>query len=99
MESNDKLKEVDIKNHWCYYFDDTIRIEDFDFNKIIGWKITWNILGLGHFIKSVDCCKPLYIRFNKVDGFIRDYDGTRHLVSFGPEKYAVIYNRIRYLIK
>ena len=36
MESNDKLKEVDIKNHWCYYFDDTIRIEDFDFNKIIG---------------------------------------------------------------
>ena len=30
MESNDKLEEVDIKNHTCYYFDDMIRIEDSD---------------------------------------------------------------------
>ena len=36
--------------------------------------------------------KPLGIRFNKVDGFIRVYDGT------SPEKYDVISNRIRYLI-
>ena len=41
--------------------------------------------------------KPFYIRFNKVDGFIRVYDGTRYLVLFGPEKYDAIYNRIRYL--
>ena len=32
------------------------------------------------------------------NGFIRDYDGTRYLVLFGPEKYDSIYNRIRYLI-
>ena len=30
--------------------------------------------------------------------FIRVYDGTRYLVLFGPEKYDVIYNRIRYMI-
>ena len=35
---------------------------------------------------------------DKVDGFIRVYDGTRYLVLFGPEKYNAIYNRIRYLI-
>ena len=42
--------------------------------------------------------KPLPIRFDKVDGFIRVYDGNRYLVLFDPEKYDAIYNRIRYLI-
>ena len=30
MESNDKLKEIDIKNRRCYYFDVKIKTEDFD---------------------------------------------------------------------
>ena len=30
MESNDKLKEIDIKNCKCYYCDDIVKIEDFD---------------------------------------------------------------------
>ena len=38
--------------------------------------------------------KPLRIRFNKIDGFIRIYD-TRYLVLFGSEKYDFIYNRIK----
>ena len=42
--------------------------------------------------------KPLHIRFDKVDGFIRACDGTKYLVLFGPEKYDAFYNRIRYLI-
>ena len=41
--------------------------------------------------------KPLWIIFDKIDGFIRVYDGTRFLVLFGSEKYDFIYNRIRYL--
>ena len=44
------------------------------------------------------CAKPLHIRFDKVDGFIRVYDGTRYLVLFGDEKCGFIYNRIKYLI-
>ena len=36
--------------------------------------------------------------FDKVDGFIRVYDGTKYLVLFGPEKYDGFFNRIRYLI-
>ena len=43
--------------------------------------------------------KPLHIRFDKIDGFIKTNDGTRYLTLFGSEKYDVIYNRIRYLIK
>ena len=42
--------------------------------------------------------KPLRIRFDKVDGFIKIYDETRYLVLFGPERYDTIYNKIRYLI-
>ena len=39
--------------------------------------------------------KPL---FDKVNGFIRDYDGTRYLVLFDLKKYNAIYDKIRYLI-
>ena len=42
--------------------------------------------------------KPLRIKFDKVDEFIRVCDGSRYLVLFNPERYDVVYNRIRYLI-
>ena len=48
--------------------------------------------------KTLIGAKPLRIRFDKVDGFVSVYDGTRHLVLFGPEKHDAIFNRIRYLI-
>ena len=35
MESNDELKEIDIKNRTCYYFDHIIKIEDFDLDNIL----------------------------------------------------------------
>ena len=38
------------------------------------------------------------IRFYKIYGFIRIYDGTRYSVLFGSEKYDYTCNRIRYLI-
>ena len=41
--------------------------------------------------------KPLRIRFEKVDGFIRVSYGTRYFPLFSPEKYDAIYKRIRYI--
>ena len=35
MERNDKLKEINIKNRTCYYFNDIIKFEDFDLNNIL----------------------------------------------------------------
>ena len=35
MESKDELKEIDIKNRTCYYFDDIMRVIDIDFNDIL----------------------------------------------------------------
>ena len=42
--------------------------------------------------------KSLRIRFDKIDGLMRVYDGTSYLTLFGSEKYDAIYDRIRYLI-
>ena len=38
--------------------------------------------------------KPLRIRFDKVDGFIRVHNGTRSFVLLRPEKCGAIFNRI-----
>ena len=35
MENNYELKEIYIKNFTCYYFDDIIKFEDFDFDNIL----------------------------------------------------------------
>ena len=45
--------------------------------------------------KTLVDAKPLCIMFDKIDVFIRVYDGTIYLVLFGSEKYDFIYNRIR----
>ena len=37
------------------------------------------------------------IKLDKIDGFIRVYDGTKYCVLFRDEKCHFIYNRIRYL--
>ena len=75
-----------------------MKIEDFDFDNILlDEKSNENIFIYNISCKTLIGAEPLHIRFNKVDRFIRVYDGTRYLVLFGPEKYDVIYNRIRYL--
>ena len=77
-----------------YYFDDIIKIEDFD-NILLGEKSYHNILIYISY-KTLTDAKPLHIRFDKLNGFIRVYDGTSLL--FDPEKYDAIYSRIRYLV-
>ena len=42
--------------------------------------------------------KPLRIRFDKVDGVIKIYDGIIYLELFGTGIYNAIYDRISYLI-
>ena len=40
----------------------------------------------------------MHIWFEKIDGFIKIYDGIRYLLLFDPESYDETYNRITYLI-
>ena len=48
--------------------------------------------------KTLIASKPLRIRVDKTYGFIKFNNGSKHLVLLGPEKYDVIYKRIRYII-
>ena len=96
MESNNKWKETDNKNLTCYYFVDIIKVEGFDFDKILtNEKPYENILVYGISYKTFISAKPFSIRIN---GFIRACYGIRYLALLGPEKYDAIFNRIRYLI-
>ena len=98
MENN-KFKKVCIKNRTCYYFNDIIRLEDFDLDNIlIDEKLRENILIYDISYKTLIDPKSLRIIFDKIDGSIRIYDETRYLNLFGSEKYEAIHNRIRYLI-
>ena len=98
MNSNDELKETDIKNRTSYYLDHKIKNKDFNLDNIlIDKKSNENILVYNISYKSFSA-KPFRIALDKIDGFIRIYDGTRYLVLFGREKRDSIFNRIRYLI-
>ena len=68
MESNDKLKEVDIKNCTFYYFNDITKIEDEEsYQNVLVHNIPYKNL----------IAKPLRIIFDEIDGFIRVYAVTR----------------------
>ena len=88
-----------MKNCTYYYFDGIIKTEDFDFGNILLVKKPYK----NNFIHNISCktligAKPLQFRFSKEDEFLRFSNRTRYLLLFCPEKYDVIYNRIRYLI-
>ena len=92
-------KEIDTENRTRYYFANIIKIENFDFDNIlIDEKSYKNVLIYNILYKTLIGAKPLRIRFDKVNGFIRIYDGTRHSVLFGSERIDAIYGMIRYLI-
>ena len=42
--------------------------------------------------------KPLRIRFNKIDGFVKIYDEIRYLVLYCYERYNASFDRTRYII-
>ena len=80
-------------------FDDNIKTEDFDlYNILIDEKSFEKILVYNILHESLIYSKPLRIRFDKIDGFIRVYFRTGYLILFGREKYDSIYDRIRYAI-
>ena len=79
---NNEFKKVCIKNCTCYYIDDIIKLEVFDLDNIlIDEKSLENILIYDISYKILIDPKPLPIRFNKIDGIIRIYDGTRYALK------------------
>ena len=73
------LKNINVKNFICYYFHDITKIEDFDLDDIlIDEKSYENILVYNISYKNLIAAKPLPIRFDELERFIKVYDGTRY---------------------
>ena len=80
------VNEVCIKNWTCYYFDDIIKLEDFDIDNILIDKKSYeDILIYDISYKTLVDPKPLHIRFDQIDGIIRIYDRIRYLTLFSSE--------------
>ena len=84
MESKDELKQTDIKNRTCYYFDNIMRVIDINFSNILWneklYKTYERILIYDITCKIFTGSKPLRVRFDEIDGFIKIHDGIRYLV-------------------
>ena len=66
------------------------KIKDFDVNSIlIDEKSHDNTLLYNVSYKTLIGTKPLLISFDKINGFIRVYDGTRYLVLFRMKKMVL----------
>ena len=71
MKSKNELKEADIKNCVCYYFDDIIKGSKINFsNTLLDKKLYESIWLYSISYKNRTRPKPLRIRFDKIDGFI-----------------------------
>ena len=84
MESKDELKEICIKNRTCYYFDDIITDRDiYSVDILLDDFLDENISVYDISYKTSMGPKPLRIRFDKIDGFIKVCGSEfRHLVLF-----------------
>ena len=95
-----KLKEIDIKNRVCYYFDDIINGSKINFSNILLNKELYeNIPVYNISNKNPTGPKPWHIRFDKIDGFIISLDGKiKHLILFDYGFVDKICDKIKYLI-
>ena len=100
MKSKNELREVDIKNRNCYYFDDIINGTNINFSNIsLDKKLYVNISVYNISYKTPIGLKPLRIRFDKVDGFIIALDGkNKHLILFDYGLFNKICDKFKYLL-
>ena len=76
MKSKNELKEIDIKNRACYYFDNIINGTDINFSNILLDSKLYeknSVYDISY--KTSVSPKPQRIRFDKVDGLIIILDG------------------------
>ena len=99
MKSKNELKEINNKNCVCFYFDDIINGTKSNFSNILLHKKFYENISVYNILcKTPTGLKPLYIRFNKIDGFIISLDGKiKHLILLDYNLFNKIWDKIKYL--
>ena len=112
---SNKVKDIDKKNRRCNIFDFIINRKNVDMNNIKRYKKSYEdifIYCIGYLtIKDLKYVKinsvnPLYLIFNKVNGYFEEINGNKHL-SLVPtneskekiKKYGELWSKIRDLIR
>ena len=99
MENEDELKEINIKNCACYYFDDAVQDININFCDILlDGKLYENIS-----VHDISCKtfrpKPLRISFYKTEDFKMVLDvKNKCLFLYAYELFEKICDKIKYLI-
>ena len=100
---NSKFKDISIKNHTYYFFDDIINIKNFDPNKVKRDEKPYkNILTyyIGYVtIKVSECIKInsvnlLYLIISKVNGYFEEINKNKYLTLVPTKKSKKIIKKI-----
>ena len=85
---SNKVKDVSIKNHTYYFFDDIVNIKNFDPSNIKIDEISYKNI-LIYYIRyvtikdlknvKINNVNPLYLIFNKVNGYFEEINGNKYL--------------------
>ena len=78
---SNKVKDISIKNHTYYFFDDILNIKNFDSNNIkidkksykniLVYYIGYETMKDSNYVK-INSVNPLYLIFNKVNRFFEE---------------------------
>ena len=100
MKIRNELKEIDIKNYVCYYFDDIINGTKTNFSSILldkKWYEDISVYNISY--KNLTGPKPLHIKFDKTHGFIIALNGkNKQLILFYYGLFNKICDKIKYVI-
>ena len=108
------IKEANVKNRTYYFFDDMINIKNFDSNLLKIDKTSYkniDIYYIGYITMknleyvNIHSANPLYLIFDKVDGYIEESNGNKYLIFASASKnkdvltkYTEIWDKTKNLI-
>ena len=107
-----KIKDIDIKIHTYYFFDDIVNIKNFDpnnirideksYKNILIYYIEYATIKDSKYIK-INSVNPLYLIFSKVNRYFEEVNGNKYLMlvptnESKEKQYEELSSKIRDLI-
>ena len=107
-----EVKQIEIKIRTCYFYNDMVNLKDFEPNLLKIDKKSYkniSIYNIGYITfkkiddyESVYSVNPLYVRINHANGYIKEKDENKYLISYPTDenkellrKYVDIWNGIK----
>ena len=111
---SNNVKDINIKNHTYYFFDDAINIKDFDPNNIkideksyknvLIYCIAYVTIKNSKYVK-INSINPLYLMFNKMNEYFEEINEDKYLILVPTneskekiKKYDELWIKVRDLI-